>query len=334
VSDFQDNRLTKANAEKLVTIIGGSGFVGRNIVRSLAKHGYRIRVACRRPDLAGHVLPLGTPGQIALVQANVRFPQSVEAACDGAYAVINATGTDHSSGNQTFDGVVAFGAECVARAARQAKAQIMIMISGIGANAGAGSAAARAKAQGEAAAAKAFPGAIILRPSVIFGPDDRFFNRMAAMARFSPVIPLLGGGASRYQPVFAGDVAEAVATLVDAGLATGKIYELGGPEIASMKDLTQFALETTFRKRVLLPMPWPAAKLMGAVLGFMPGKPLSLDQVELLKPDNVVSDAAQREGRTLEGLGITPRSFRAIAPDYLFRFRKEGQFAVPSGTPQ
>ena len=321
--------MTRPNSDKLVTVIGGSGFVGRNIVRNLAKRGYRIRVACRRPDLAGHVLPFGTPGQIALVQANVRFPQSVQAACEGACAVVSATGTDHSSGNQTFDAVLTFGAECAAKSARAAKADIFIMVSGIGADSSAGSAAARSKAQGESATAKAFPGAIIVRPSVVFGPDDRFFNRIAAMARFSPLLPLFGGGVNRYQPVFVGDVAEAIATLIDKGVANGKTYELGGNEIANMKELTQFALNTSLRKRLLVPVPWSIAKVMGAVLGLIPGKPLTMDQVELLKPDNLVSEAARNEGRTLEGLGITPRSFRSIVPTYLYRYRKEGQFTVP-----
>jgi NADH dehydrogenase len=326
--------VARPNADKLVTIIGGSGFVGRNIVRSLAKRGYRIRVACRRPDLAGHVLPLGTPGQIALVQANVRFPQSLAAACAGAYAVVNATGTDHSAGSQTFEAVISFGAEAVARAARAAKAEVMIMISGIGAAATSESAAARAKAEGEANTTRAFPGAMLLRPSVIFGPDDRFFNRLAAMARLSPVLPLFGGGETRYQPVFAGDVAEAVATLIDDGACTGKTYELGGPEVASLRDLTQFALDTTYRKRLLLPVPWGLARLMGSILGLVPGKPLTADQIDLLRHDNVVSASAKADGRTLEGLRITPRSYRAVVPSYLYRFRKEGQFTVPSGTPQ
>jgi uncharacterized protein YbjT (DUF2867 family) len=322
------------NGDKLVTVIGGSGFIGRHVVRSLAKRGYRVRVACRRPDLAGDVLPYGVPGQIALVQANVRFPASVAAACDGAYAVINATGTDVSSGTQTFDAILAFGAEAVAKAARAAKAQVLVMISGIGAGGNEGSAAARYKAQGEAASAKAFPGAMVVRPSVVFGPEDRFFNKLAAMARFSPVLPLFGGGDTKLQPVFVGDVAEAIANLVDGGSATGKVYELGGPEVASMRELTQFALDTTYRKRMLLPVPWGIASAMGSVLGLLPGSPLTRDQIELLKPDNVVSAVAVQEKRTLEGLGITPRSFRSVTPSYLYRFRKEGQFTVPSGTPQ
>ena len=322
------------SSDKLVTIVGGAGFVGRNLVRSLAKRGYRIRVACRRPDLAGHVLPLGTPGQIALVQANVRFPASLAAACAGSYAVVNATGLDVQSGSQTFDGVLNFGAEAVAKAARAAQAQVLITVSGMGADAEAASAAARAKCLGEQAAARAFPGAIVVRPSIIFGPDDRFFNKVAAMARFSPVLPLFGGGHTRIQPVFAGDVAEAMAILIDRGEANGLTYELGGPAVASMRELMQFTLDTVQRRRILLPVPWTIAKAIGTVVGLLPFAPITADQIELLKPDNVVSAKAHDERRDLMGLGITPRSFEAIAPTYLYRFRKEGQFTVPSGTPQ
>ena len=326
--------MTADNAEKLITVVGGAGFIGRHVVRNLAKRGYRIRVACRRPDLAGHVQPLGSPGQIMPVQANLRFPESIAAACDGAYAVINATGIDHASGAQSFDAVLNFGAEAVAKAARAANAGVFIMVSGMGAGANAESEAARFKAKGEVASAKAFPGAIIVRPSIVFGPDDRFFNKLAGMARFAPALPLFGGGHTRYQPVFVGDVAEAVAVLVDRGEASGKIYELGGDETATMEELTKFVLETTRRKRLLVPVPWPIAALMGTILGYLPGKPLTANQVALLKTDNVVSASAKSTGLDLVGLGITPRSFRSIVPTYLYRFRKEGQFTAASGTPE
>jgi uncharacterized protein YbjT (DUF2867 family) len=326
--------VVSANTDQFVTVIGGAGFVGRNLVRSLAKRGYRIRVACRRPDLAGHVLPLGTPGQIALVQANVRYPSSLAAACDGATAVVNATGVDVPRGPQSFDAVLVFGAEAVAKAARAAGAKLLITVSGMGASAEAASVAARAKALGEQAAARGFSGAISVRPSIIFGPDDRFFNKTAAMARFSPVLPLFGGGATRMQPVFAGDVAEAMASLIERGEATGQTYELGGPTIATLRELMQFTLNTVQRRRILLPVPWGTAKAIGVVAGYLPNPPITADQVEMLKPDNVVSAKAMADGRDLTGLGITPRSFEAIVPTYLYRFRKEGQFTAPSGTPQ
>jgi NADH dehydrogenase len=323
-----------ANTDLLVTVVGGAGFVGRNLVRSLARRGFRIRVACRRPDLAGHVLPLGTPGQIALVQANVRYPASLAAAVEGAAAVVNATGVDVPRGSQSFDAVLVFGAEAVAKAARAAKANLLITVSGIGAHAEASSAAARAKALGEQAAARAFPGAISVRPSVIFGPDDRFFNRTAAMARYMPLLPLFGGGTTRMQPVFAGDVAEAMAILIGRGEATGLTYELGGPRIATLRELMHFTLHTLQRRRILLPVPWGIARAIGSMAGFLPSPPITADQVEMLKPDNVVSAAAIAEGRDLRGLGVAARSFEAIVPTYLYRFRKEGQFTVPSGTPQ
>ncbi|MBL8788910.1 MAG: complex I NDUFA9 subunit family protein [Rhizobiales bacterium] len=316
-------------SNSLVTVFGGSGFIGRQLVQSLAKRGYRIRVACRRPDLAGAVLPLGTPGQIALVQANLRYPASVAAACEGAYAVVNATGTDVSSGSQTFDGVVVFGSEAVAKAARQAGAKLLVMVSGIGADETSPSAAARAKAKAEAATAKAFPGAMIVQPSVVFGADDRFFNRMAGLARIAPVLPVIGAEV-KVQPVFVGDVAEAIATLIDGGVGTGKTYELGGPSVSTLKDMMQYVLDVTQGKRLLVSLPWSAARLMGTLVGWLPGAPITADQVELLRADNVVSAAAKAEGRDLTGLGINPRSFSAIVPTYLYRFRKEGQFTVPN----
>lgn len=313
----------------LVTVFGGSGFIGRQVVQSLARRGYRIRVACRRPDLAGHVLPLGTPGQIALVQANLRYPASVAAACEGAQAVVNATGTDVSSGAQSFDAVVVFGSEAVAKAARQAGATVLVTVSGMGADEASGCEAARAKAKAESAASRAFPGAMVVRPSVVFGADDRFFNRMAGLARIAPVLPVVGSD-TKVQPVFVGDVAEAIATLIDRGAADGKVYELGGPSVTTLGATMQYVLDVTQRKRLLVNLPWGAAKLLGALVGWLPGAPITADQVEMLRNDNVVSAAARSEGRDLAGLGITPRGFAAIVPTYLYRFRKEGQFTVPN----
>ena len=321
-------------SDRLITIIGGSGFVGRHIVRALARRGYRIRVACRRPDLAGHLQPLGNTGQIMMVQANVRYPASLAAACEGAYAVINLTGVLYSAGAQSFDAVHVFGAEASARAAKAAKARLFIQMSAIGADENSPADYARSKAEGEKRARAAFPGAIVLRPSIVFGPEDSFFNRFAGMARFSPFLPLIGGGETRFQPVFAGDVAEAVACLVDRGEANGQTYELGGPETLSFRQLMQFTLDTIGRKRALLTLPWGAAKLQAAVLGLLPNPPLTSDQVELLRTDNVVSEAARREGRTLEGLGVTPRGIEGIVPGYLYRYRKAGQFTAPKGMPE
>lgn len=321
-------------SDRLITIIGGSGFVGRHIVRALARRGYRIRVACRRPDLAGHLQPLGSIGQIMTVQANVRYPASLAAACEGAYAVINLTGVLYSGGAQSFDAVHAFGAEASARAAKAARARLFIQMSAIGANAESAAEYARSKAEGEKRARAAFPGTIVLRPSIVFGPEDSFFNRFAGMARVSPFLPLIGGGTTRFAPVFAGDVGEAVARLVDRGEADGKTYELGGPETLTFRQLMEFTLETIGRRRPLVTVPWSVARLQAAVLGLLPKPLLTSDQVEMLKTDNVVSEAARREGRTLEGLGITPQGIEGIVPGYLYRYRKAGQFTAPRGIPE
>ena len=320
--------------DRLITIIGGSGFVGRHIVRALARRGYRIRVACRRPDLAGHLQPLGNTGQIMAVQANVRYPASLAAACEGAYAVINLTGVLHSAGTQSFEAIHAFGAEASAKAAKAARARLFIQMSAIGADAASSSAYARSKAEGEARARASFPGTIVLRPSIVFGPEDDFFNRFAEMARFSPFLPLIGGGETKFQPVFAGDVGEAVARLVDTGEADGKTYELGGPEAFSFRQLMQFTLDTIGRSRALLPLPWGVAKVQAAIMGLMPKPLLTLDQVELLRHDNVVSEEARREQRTLPGLDVTPQGIEGIVPGYLYRYRKAGQFTAPKGIPE
>ena len=322
------------NSDKIVTIIGGSGFVGRHAARALAKRGYRVRVACRRPDLAGHVQPLGTPGQIMPVQANVRYPASLAAACDGAFAVINLPGVLANRGAQSFEAVHVFGADASAKAAKASGAKVFIQMSALGADANSLSEYARSKAQGEALAKAAFPGAIVLRPSIIFGPEDNFFNQFAAMSRLAPALPLIGGGHTKYAPVFVGDVAEAIAVLVDRAEASGKTFELGGPEIFTFKQLMQFTLDTIGRKRLLLPVPWTAAKILGSVLGLLPKALLTADQVELLKADCVVSEEALKEGRGLESFGISPRSIQSIAPGYLYRFRKAGQFTAPKGIPE
>jgi uncharacterized protein YbjT (DUF2867 family) len=318
-------------SSQIVTLIGGSGFIGRHAARSLAKRGYRVRVACRRPDLAGHVQPLGFPGQVVPVQANVRYPASLAAVCEGAHAVVNFTGLLAQSGAQTFDAVHAFGAEASAKAARAAKAQVFIQMSAIGADAQSPASYGRSKAEGEQRAGAAFPGAIVLRPSIVFGPEDGFFNKFAEMSRFAPALPLIGGGATKFQPVFVGDVAEAIATLIDKGVADGKTYELGGPERLSFKELLEFILATVGRKRVLFPIPWPAARALATVMGILPGQPLTRDQVELLTRDNVVSDDASRAGRDLKGLGIDPRGIEGIVPSYLYRYRKAGQFSSSTG---
>ncbi len=316
-------------SSKLVTIIGGSGFLGRHITRALARQGHRIRIAVRRPDLAGHVQPLGTPGQIMPVQANLRYPESIEAACAGADVVINLVGVLFSSGGQSFSALHAHGARVAARAAKSAGAAQFIQMSAIGADGNSASEYARTKAEGEAAAREEFPGATIIRPSIVFGPEDNFFNQFAAMARFSPVLPLIGGGETRFQPVFVGDVAEAITSLVANGNGNGKTWELGGPAQRSFRELLEYVIEVTGRKRLLVPVPFALAGIMGTVLGLLPNPVLTADQVTLLKSDNVVSEAAIAEGRTLEGLGIKPEPVETIVPGYLYRYRKAGQFSAP-----
>jgi NADH dehydrogenase len=299
------------------------------VVRALARQGYRIRVAVRRPDLAGHLQPLGTVGQIMAVQANVRYPASLAAAAAGADTVINLTGILSNSGAQRFEAVHGFGAEASARAAKAVGARQFIQMSAIGADAASTSAYARSKADGEARAVAQFAGTTIIRPSIVFGPEDDFFNRFAAMARFAPALPLIGGGRTRFQPVYAGDVGEAIARIVSGSAAPGRVYELGGPQILTFRSLLEFILKTVDRKRLLLPIPFPVASLMGSVMEFLPGAPLTADQVELLKSDNVVSAAAEAEGRTLSSLGIAAQGIEAIVPAYLYRYRKAGQFSTP-----
>lgn len=319
-------RYVSSNSETLVTVFGGSGFIGRHVVRALAKRGYRIRVGVRRPELAGHLQPLGKVGQIHAVQANLRYPASVAAAMRDARVVINLVGILAEGGAQKFDAVQAKGAATVSQAAAAAGARV-VHVSAIGADAESASRYGRSKAAGEAAVLEASPSAVIFRPSVVFGPEDDFTNRFASMARLMPVLPLIGGGTTRLQPVYAGDVASAVADAVDGKAQAGATYELGGPEVLTLREIFNIILETTDRQRTLLPLPFGLASLNALLLQFAPS-PLTLtrDQVTLLRNDNVVSEAAKSAGLTLEGLGIAADSLQAIAPQYLWRFRPMGQF--------
>jgi NADH dehydrogenase len=315
-----------SNLDTLVTIFGGSGFLGRNVVRELCKRDYRIRIAVRRPELAGFLQPSGKVGQIHAVQANLRHPASVEAAMRGSQIAINLVGILTEGGAQTFDAVQGKGAETVAKAATAAGAS-MVHVSAIGADENSASRYARAKAAGEKAVLAVAPATTIMRPSVIFGPEDQFTNRFAALARMSPVLPLIGGGLTRLQPVYVGDVANAVADAVDGKTTPGATYELGGPEVLTMREIMEIILSITERQRMLLSLPFALAKIKALFLQFAPGAlKLTPDQVMLLQRDNVVSDAARAAGLTLEGLGIAPDSMQAIAPQYLWRFRAAGQF--------
>jgi uncharacterized protein YbjT (DUF2867 family) len=315
-----------SNLDTLVTVFGGSGFLGRNVVRALCKRDYRIRVAVRRPELAGYLQPIGKVGQIHAVQANIRHPASIEAAMRDSHIAINLVGILAESGAQTFDAVQAKGAETIAKAASAAGAHL-VHVSAIGADENSASRYARSKAAGEKAVLAAVPSATILRPSVVFGPEDQFTNRFAALARISPALPLIGGGATKMQPVYVGDVARAVADAVDGKTKPGATYELGGPEVLSLREIIEIILGITDRERMLVSLPFALAKLKAAFLQFAPGDlKLTPDQVELLRTDNVVSEAAKAAGLTLEGLGITPDSLEGVAPQYLWRFRAAGQF--------
>jgi uncharacterized protein YbjT (DUF2867 family) len=325
--------VSQSPASQLVTVFGGSGFLGRHVVRALARRGYRVRAAVRRPDLAGFLQPLGIVGQVTAVQANLRYPDSVAAAVRGADAVVNLVGILQESGRQSFSGVQAQGARAVAQACAQLGIERLVQVSALGADAESTSLYARSKAEGEAAVTALVKRAVVLRPSVMFGPEDTFFNRFAALARMLPVLPL-AGAQTKFQPVFVGDVAEVIARAVDGKVAPG-IYELGGPEVKTLKELVEYVCELTGRKRLLAPLPFPVARLEAQVLeivntlslGLLPNEfLLTRDQVALLQSDNVVSAAAQQAGRTLQGLGLVPTSVEAEVPSYLWRFRKSGQF--------
>lgn len=311
--------------DTLVTVFGGSGFLGRHLIQALARRRFRIRVGVRRPDLAGHLQPLGPVGQIHAVQSNVRFPDSIEAAVRDAAIVINLTGILFERGPQRFEAIHTQGAATVAQAAARTGAR-MLHVSALGADPSSPSRYARSKALGEAAVLAAVPDAMIFRPSILFGPEDDFFNRFAAMAQISPILPLIGGGTTRFQPAFVGDVASALAQAADGAGDRGTIYEFGGPDVKTFKELMEFLLVTIQRRRILLRLPFGLAAAQAQILQFLPHPPLTPDQVTLLRHDNVVSAQADREARTFLRFGIAPAAIAATVPTYLWRFRKTGQF--------
>jgi uncharacterized protein YbjT (DUF2867 family) len=313
----------------LVTVFGGSGFLGRHVVRALAKRGYRVRVAVRNPNLAGHLQPLGNVGQIQAVQANLRARWSIDRAVQGADHVVNLVGILFESGRQSFDAVQDFGARAVAEAAR-AEGATLTHVSAIGAAADSTAGYARTKARGEQAVLETVQDAVIFRPSIMFGPGDGFFNRFAAMARLSPALPLIGGGHTKFQPVYVADVAEAIARSVEGKVEGGRIYELGGPETMSFRQCMEKMLEVIERKRMLVSVPWGIARLQGSLLGLLPNPLLTRDQVEMLRTDNIVSQAAEQEGRTFAALGMEPQAMDAILPSYLWQYRPAGQFTQPN----
>lgn len=319
--------MTLANQSKLVTVFGGSGFVGRYIVRALARRGYRIRVAVRRPDLAGFLQPLGNVGQISFVQANLRFRNSVDRAVQGSDFVVNCVGILFEDGRNKFDSVQDFGARAVAEAARAAGAKL-IHLSAIGADQGSNSDYARTKGLAERAIREIMPDATILRPSIVFGPEDQFFNKFADMARIAPFLPLIGGGKTAFQPVYVGDVAEAAARVIDGVAPAGVTYELGGPEVLTFRECMEIMLAEIDRQKPLVSIPFGIASMLGSLASLVPliAPPITADQVKLLRKDNVVSKGAEAEGRTLSAIGITPTLVEAILPSYLIRYRPQGQY--------
>ncbi|WP_370211680.1 complex I NDUFA9 subunit family protein [Roseovarius sp.] len=314
---------------KIVTIYGGSGFVGRYIARRLAKQGWRIRVAVRRPNEAMHVKPYGVVGQVEPILCNIRDDASVRAAMQGVDAVVNCVGTFDARGKNNFDAVQHEGAERVARIAAEEGVARLVQISAIGADTQAASDYARSKGLGEEAVLGHFPSAVILRPSVIFGPEDGFFNRFAGMTRLGPVLPVVGAE-TKFQPVYVDDVAKAAVEGVEGRAAPG-IYELGGPDVNSFRELMQQMLGVIRRRRLIINIPFVLAGPMAMLiewahmlsLGIVP-RMITRDQVTSLREDNVVSEGA----RGFADLGITPVSLEAVLPDYLWRFRPSGQYSA------
>jgi NADH dehydrogenase len=317
--------------QRLVTVFGGSGFLGRYVVRALAKRDWRIRVAVRRPNLAYTLRPMGHVGQIQAVQANIGVPETVERALDGAEACVNLVGVLYQTPRRSFHRIHVEGARAVAEAAAARGIENFVQLSAIGADPNARSDYSRTKGEGEAAVRKVIPSAAVLRPSILFGPEDDFFNRFAAMSGWSPVLPLIGGGKTRFQPAYVADVGNAVARCLEDPSAAGRVFELGGPEIMTFKALMEFMLGQVQRSRLLLPVPYSLASLIGLAgdveAAITPFKPLlTSDQVTLLGDDNVVS--AKAPG--FADLGIVPAGVESIVPTYLWRYRRDGQFAAAS----
>jgi uncharacterized protein YbjT (DUF2867 family) len=316
----------------LIVVFGGSGFIGRQVVKALCKRGKRVRVPMRRPHLGADLRVMGDVGQVQLMQANVRFPDSVAAALEGADGVVNLIGLLSEKGKQTFAEVQAEGAAAIAAAAKAHGITRFVQVSAIGADLKSKSRYGRTKAEAETAVRAAVPSAAILRPSIVFGPEDGFFNRFADMAKFAPALPLIGGGKTKFQPVYVQDVAEAVANALDFETARGRTFELGGPRVYTFKALLDFILKTIDRKRGYVELPFFIAQPMGAmadaVFRFNPfaDPPLTGDQVEMLKKDNVVGATGEKLGGIAD-LGVTElETVESIVPGYLWRFRPYGQF--------
>ncbi|MDH3661514.1 MAG: complex I NDUFA9 subunit family protein [Alphaproteobacteria bacterium] len=303
--------------DRLITIFGGAGFIGRHLVRKLATSGWRIRVISRSPGLAGHLQPLGDVGQIVVQSESGTDEAALGRLLEGSQAVVNLVGILYETGKQRFDEVHGERPGRIARAAANAGVGRLVHVSAIGADDQSSSAYARSKAKGEAAVRQAFDSAVIIRPSIVIGPEDDFFNRFAAMARVLPVLPLIGGGKTRFQPVYVGDVADAIVATLERADAKGRTYEIGGAKTYSFEELLRYMLDVIGRKRFLVDLPFGMAALQARFLEWLPVPPLTRDQLELLKSDNVVGEGAL----TLDDLGIAPTPIETVAPSYLARHR-------------
>lgn len=306
----------------VVTVFGGSGFLGRHTVQALARAGYRIRVAVRYPNLAAYLPPMGTVGQVQLLKCNVLDEAAVARAVQGSDAVVNLVGILYPAGGQTYEGMHVTAPTIIARAAKKAGVSSLVHVTTVGISTESESRYSRSKAEGENAVRHEFSDATIVKPSIVFGPEDNFFNKFANLARFVPFLPLIGGGHTKFQPVCVTDVADAVVACVKDGATHGKTYELGGPTVYSFKQMLQIVLRETGRRRALVPVPFFLASIKAMFLQFLPGKLLTPDQVTFLKTDNVVAPGAL----TFTDLGIIPDSLEAVLPSYLWRFRARGQY--------
>jgi len=306
-----------------VTVFGGSGLIGRHTVRALAAAGYRIRVAVREPNHAMFLLPAGHVGQIQIVKCNVRNEEQVAAALRGADAAVNLVGVLYSRGKQSFQALHKEAPAAIARAAKAAGVKTFIHVSTMGISPESESAYSRSKALGDEAARAEFPATTLIKPSIIFGPEDDFFNKFANLARYLPALPLIGGGNTKFQPVFVGDVADAILACVRDPATRGKTYELGGPDVLTFKQILEIILKVTERKRLLVTIPFWFSYLEAFFLQFLPKPLLTPDQVTFLKSDNVVT----RGALTFADLGIVPDSLEAVLPSYLWRFRARGQYS-------
>ncbi|WP_281684067.1 complex I NDUFA9 subunit family protein [Thalassobaculum salexigens] len=309
---------------KLVTVFGASGFIGRNIVRELAQRGARVNAVCRDVEKAKFLKPMGVVGQVTPMRADVTDAAAIARAVNGASMVVNLVGILHPSGRNTFDAVQATAPGVIAKSAKDVGAEAMVHVSAIGADADSSSKYARSKAEGEQAVRAAFPEATILRPSVVFGANDSFFNKFASLALLSPVLPLIGGGTTRFQPVYVDNVADAVMAALETPAAKGQTYELGGPEIYSFRELMEMVLKETNRKAKLVNLPFWAASIQAAFLELLPSPMLTRDQVELLKSDNVVA----ADAKTLADLGVKATPVEVIVPTYLDKFRPGGRYST------